>query len=212
MKKNRKKKRINKFTKRDYIAMIISVIGLLFIVCLYLTNNVGWFDDLIYGPLNSIRCDILDKLAIFISVMGSIMAIVAIVLILLFLYPKGKDGLYAVINFIFMLGINNLIKLIVQRDRPFYAMIEQSGFSFPSGHTMGSITLLMTIIYFVDRDKRINKGLKIIINILSIISMILVGLSRIYLGVHYASDVLAGVCISLFEITIFKRYFLDNKR
>ena len=87
-------------------------------------------------------------------------------------------------------------------------IIGADGFSFPSGHSMGSMTYYGFLIYLVLRSKR-KPYSKLSLGILFCLVILLIGISRIYLGVHYPSDVLAGymaggvwlvICISLLEI------------
>ncbi|HVF69803.1 MAG TPA: phosphatase PAP2 family protein, partial [Xanthomonadales bacterium] len=87
--------------------------------------------------------------------------------------------------------------------------------SFPSGHSMNSSVFFLSLTYFIFRNTR-NRKLGIILTIFSGIIVVLIGLSRIYLGVHFPSDVLGGyaagllwfVAVLLFEkIIIFLRLF-----
>ena len=203
MKKKTKKKRIT-FSTFDKVVLGISVLTLLFLFILYLTNNIGWIDNIVFKPLDSVRNAVFDWLALFICILGDTIPIIIISIILLLLIPKDKKGIYAFVNY--------LIKVIVQRSRPGNALVYQNGYSFPSGHTMASVALFMTLIYFVDRNKKLSNKVKTFIVIICIIATALVCLSRIYLAVHYASDVIAGVCITLIEMTIFKRLVLEGKR
>jgi membrane-associated phospholipid phosphatase len=102
-----------------------------------------------------------------------------------------------------------LLKNFFERERPnINIIIEADGFSFPSGHSMGSMTYYGFLVYLVIRGK--GKPLsKLGLAILLCLVIVLIGISRIYLGVHYPSDVLAGfvagsiwlvICISLLEI------------
>ena len=211
MKKKTKKKRIT-FSTLDKVVLGISVLTLLFLFILYMTNNIGWIDNIVFKPLDSVRNAVFDWLALFICILGDTIPIIIVSIILLLLIPKDKKGIYAFVNYLFILLLNYLIKVIVQRSRPGNALVYQNGYSFPSGHTMASVALFMTLIYFVDRNKKLSNKAKAFIVIICIIATALVCLSRIYLAVHYASDVIAGVCITLIEMTIFKRLVLDGKR
>ena len=90
-----------------------------------------------------------------------------------------------------------ILKHILKRPRPTgYRLIEVSGYSFPSGHSMVSMAYYGFLIYLIYKYVK-NKYIKwISICILSIF-ICLIGISRIYLGVHYTSDVLAGFLISI---------------
>ena len=88
------------------------------------------------------------------------------------------------------------------------------GYSFPSGHSMASMAFYGLIIYFVIRFVK-NRALKIFLSIMLSLLIILIGMSRIYLGVHYPSDVFAGfvftVAYLIFYITIILKPIVNEK-
>ena len=108
-----------------------------------------------------------------------------------------------------------LLKNIIQRPRPIeYRLIDETGYSFPSGHSMVSVAFYGLIIYFMYKSIKISKIKWLLISLLSIV-IILIGTSRIYLGVHYTSDVIGGFLISISYLIIFITAFgekiLENK-
>lgn len=126
--------------------------------------------------------------------------ILAIVILTIFFNTLGKKKKIAPIipiNVIVVFIINCLFKLLFRRDRPTgYRLIEEAGYSFPSGHAMTSMAfygLLIFLIYHLVK----KKPLKITLIILNILIISLIGISRVYLGVHYLSDVITGYCISI---------------
>ena len=109
-----------------------------------------------------------------------------------------------------------MLKNIVQRPRPLeYRIIDETGYSFPSGHSMVSAAYYGFIIYLIYKMVE-NKKIKwTLITILSLL-VISIGISRIYLGVHYTSDVIAGFLISISFLVIYtsivsKILFSKNK-
>lgn len=98
---------------------------------------------------------------------------------------------------------NKGIKAIVMRPRPDEAMflIEQGGWSFPSGHAITSMFFYGMLIWLIRKNVK-NHKLADILTVLLVIPMILVGISRIYLGVHYPTDVLAGWSLGILAIAI----------
>ena len=107
--------------------------------------------------------------------------------------------------------LNQILKYIVQRNRPEgYRLIDESGYSFPSGHSMVSTAFYGFLIYLVIKKVK-NKYLKNFLVILLSILIILIGFSRVYLGVHYASDVIAGFFISIAYLILFITMISDIK-
>jgi hypothetical protein len=86
-----------------------------------------------------------------------------------------------------------LVKLVVQRPRPPLedARIVQGGFSFPSGHSTLAATVYGTVAYLLMRGLHHDRW-KVLVGSAAALVVLAIGVSRIYLGVHYPSDVLAG--------------------
>jgi membrane-associated phospholipid phosphatase len=90
-----------------------------------------------------------------------------------------------------------LLKMIFHRDRPLTPLLQAAqGYSFPSGHATMSITFYGLIIFLVWQNEK-DVLLKWMLTILLVCLIISIGISRVYLRVHYASDVLAGFCVGL---------------
>lgn len=155
--------------------------------------------------------------------LGSFYTLMIIALLMLIVSKNKKLGIGLSVNLIIVGVLNVLLKIIVRRPRPEdINIITESGFSFPSGHAMMSIALYGMLIYFVYKFIK-NKGLKIFLMILLGALILLIGASRIYLGVHYFSDVLVGYLIGYAilsgNIFIFNRLYnfkfdrlVSNKR
>lgn len=100
-----------------------------------------------------------------------------------------------------------LLKNIFRRERPnFYRLIEISGYSFPSGHTTSATTMYLTLaIILLSIMKKLNKYFVFSIAVLGIV---IIGSSRIYLGVHYPTDVMAGICLGISIVsTVYCLYY-----
>ncbi len=139
---------------------------------------------------------ILDKIMVFITSLGNSGAI-WIVLAISFLLTKKyrKTGIILIISLMIGLLIGNIfLKNVVARERPFLSRLEiklliasPKDFSFPSGHTLASF-ISATIIWL--RHKKIR--------IYTLILAILISFSRLYLYVHFPSDVLIGIVLGIF--------------
>ncbi len=143
---------------------------------------------------------------------GGAIFLIVISCLLLLLIKNKKIGISILINLISITVLNQILKLILQRPRPTeFRIINETGYSFPSGHSMVSMAFYGYIIYLVYKFIK-NKYVKwSLISILSLL-IILIGISRIYLGVHYTSDVLGGFLISISYLVVFinaiNRFFI----
>ncbi|PIZ99065.1 MAG: hypothetical protein COX77_02620 [Candidatus Komeilibacteria bacterium CG_4_10_14_0_2_um_filter_37_10] len=146
----------------------------------------------------------LNKIMIFITNISSptVMIILAAGLLLSLLYRKRIY--YSLLLLFGMAGglvLEILTKLIVQRARPINGLLTISSYSFPSGHATMALLFFSLVIYIFHNDfnNKIIKNLFIGVNVLLIL---LIGFSRIYLNVHWLSDVLAGLALGLFWLTV----------
>ena len=114
-----------------------------------------------------------------------------------------KIGLAILLNLTIITILNQLLKRILQRPRPTeYRIIEETGYSFPSGHSMVSMAFYGYLIYLIYKYVK-NKYIKWISIALLSILIGTIGISRTYLGVHYTSDVLGGFLISVSYLIIY---------
>jgi len=87
-----------------------------------------------------------------------------------------------------------LVKLIVARPRPTFEHLQQlSSLSFPSEHTTQAAAIYLTVAILLSKD--LNRGLRELVIVLALLIAVVVAWSRVYLGVHYPSDVAAGLIL-----------------
>lgn len=141
---------------------------------------------------------------------GSAPALISIALILLALIKNKKTGLAIFLNLIIVSVLNQILKFILQRPRPTeYRIVNESGYSFPSGHSMISMAFYGFLIYLIYKNIK-NKYLKWTLIVLLSLLILGIGVSRIYLGVHYTSDVLAGFLISISYLVIYIKIYSEK--
>ena len=158
--------------------------------------------------------DFTTPIAKFITNFGGAIFLIILTITLFILIKNKKIGLSIILNLIVITGLNQILKYILQRPRPTeYRLIEETGFSFPSGHSMVSMAFYGYLIYLIYKYVK-NKDLKWISIVLLSILICSIGISRIYLGVHYTSDVLGGFLISLSYLIVYTliviRYLLED--
>ncbi len=163
-----------------------------------------------------LRFEILNPIVkIFTSLGNAGMLWIVITLILLLYKPTRKIGLQSALALVFSVIITNLtLKLIVARPRPYVTMIDfvpllksSDPNSFPSGHT--STAFAAGIVWAKLFSKKWVK-------VIAVTQAVLMGLSRIYVGVHYPSDVffgmIVGTCCAVFSLVIFEKFYKNKNK
>jgi undecaprenyl-diphosphatase len=119
---------------------------------------------------------------------------------------------YMLIIGVITIGLNFSIKLIVSRPRPLeaYRWMKETSASFPSSHSAMAMVVYLNL-YILGKFSIKNNNLRKIIMILSIIFIIIVGLTRIILAVHYTTDVLGGFLVGIFTTLLGYYIYLKNK-
>lgn len=158
--------------------------------------------------------DFATPIAKFITNFGGAIILIGLAFMLFIFIKNKKIGVSIISNLAIITLLNQLLKRIVQRPRPTeFRIVEESGYSFPSGHSMVSMAFYGYLIYLIYKYVK-NKYLKWISIILLSILICSIGISRIYLGVHYTSDVLGGFFISISYLIIYisavNKFFIER--
>lgn len=198
-------KKINfKNLKNKKILVPLGVLSLLFIILTVLvcTNTIEPLDNATSSFIISIRSpELTNTMNIITNISGSY-ALIVFTTLFIILIKKKKYPLAITINLIAVFITSQLAKAIVERDRPLDMLVSAPGYSYPSGHSMVGLAYFSFLSYLVIKYIP-NKIVKIILPIVFTITILLVGFSRIYLGVHYLSDVLAGFLLGAIYLIIF---------
>lgn len=170
---------------------------------LVVTNNVAWFDDPIYHWLHSLFHDQTTTFFLIITSLSSPLVLIVMSLLLLITNKEHKLSLLVILNLLLSTIGNTILKGIFLRERPSdFPLIDETGYSYPSGHSMISMAFYGFLIYIIWQTNWSKKA-KIIFSICLGLIIFLIGCSRIYLRVHYPSDVVAGFAISFVYLCIF---------
>ncbi|WP_018479700.1 phosphatase PAP2 family protein [Pontibacter roseus] len=185
------------------------VIGLAFLVCLfvfgYMVREVfvhqdTGLDTALFRYAASHRSDGMTQFMKFITFFASaeylLVAPALLVMVLVWFHRLRWYGLNVLLIAFTSTMLNQLMKRLFERPRPVTAMLEQSGLSFPSGHAMIGGSFYGLLIYIVWREVRSPFWKWLWITLLTVL-VLLIGYSRIYLNVHYATDVLAGYAMGI---------------
>lgn len=182
-----------------YVGMFLTIPFILLAVASFFDWwLIGELDNMIGHEFYEERSAGLTSLFIFFTRLadGWFIAIVVIVISLFFIlkYKNYRLALWYAATVGLGAGlVNQLVKFLFQRPRPtnINHLIEQGGYSFPSGHAMGSMILYGALAFLIIRLAK-HKVTKWLVFIAAGILITLVGASRVYLGVHYPSDIIGG--------------------
>lgn len=184
--------------------LLFSVI--LFSVCKYGVLDI---DNNVYNFISkNIMNDTLSSILKCVTHLGGV-AFIVLLGVLCFMFCK-KNRWFITFDLVGCTVINQTIKHIVRRPRPnVLRLVSESGYSFPSGHSMISVAFYGLVIYFVYKNIN-NKYLKwALISLLSLL-ILTIGFSRIYVGVHYFTDVVGGFFLALAYLIVY--IYIYNKK
>lgn len=181
--------------KKIITAISLFILGLI-LGLLVKFNYTASLDSFCYNFLISFKSEGLTNFFKIVTNLGStwFIIILNIIILIAYLFLKKKEILIITINSCLSAIFNNTLKVLIRRPRPsVLRLVEEKGFSYPSGHAMISLLFYVTVIVLINKS---NIKHKKIINASLVAIIILIGLSRIYLGVHYITDILGGYLIS----------------
>ncbi|MFC4601699.1 phosphatase PAP2 family protein [Cohnella hongkongensis] len=215
-----KEKETEKFYRRAYSWASLAVILFIVVSWLVSSERTAAFDSRMIGFIQGLETPAWTRAAEFASLIGS----TAGVILLLVVFGAGlaaglghrKELLLLVFSVGGAAGLNSLLKNAFQRERPaLHRLAEETGYSFPSGHSMAAFALYGAMAYLLWRHIASRAGRTALIAAAAVL-VLSIGLSRIYLGVHYPSDVLAGYLASLvwlgLGIELFRGWLRKERR
>ena len=192
---------------KKYIKWVIMVIFLiLFSIFAYkiVMDKSIYIDKSVYDFIcDNFMSERMTNIVKILTSLGSALVVIILTIVLFMAIKNKRIAVSIVINLIVITILNNLIKIIFLRPRPnVNNLILESGYSFPSGHSSTGMAFYGYLIYLIYKYVN-NKKIKISLIIFLSLVIVAIGLSRIYLGVHYASDVLGGFLLAIVYLIIF---------
>lgn len=195
---------IKRVVKENYKYALLFIF---FIIVFYVFKNTQILSDFVIkidnSVINNINNVTNDNNTFFYKLLtnniGVYLPIILLILMLLFIKNKYYF-ITQLLSYLVAGGVSYVTKLMYARPRPEVALIDiPTSFSFPSGHTITSVVFYMTFCYLltIKMKKRKDKDKKFAILMFTSIIVLLICFSRIYLGVHYFSDVIGGLMLSI---------------
>lgn len=209
-------------TKKNFKWIIFAICAITFtvIMCAVLKFKVLHFDtwaiDLMVNRIRRPWLTAFFKVFTFFGEAKLLIPVGFIGALIGFFIIKDRERSFCYIgNLIVIGGLNWIIKHIIQRSRPELSLrlVEENSYSFPSGHAMVTTAFYGMIIYYALRHVQ-SKLWRNVICISLCVLIVMIDFSRVYLGVHYLSDVLAGSLISIAYLIVaieFARMFIFKK-
>lgn len=200
------KEKIKKVIKKNlkWIVLFVCLAGFLELAEDVFEKEIMKGDIIGYAIISTfLISDYVTPIAKVITNIGGVYGVFIITTFLLLFIKDNKIRISIVANLVISTLLNQILKNILQRPRPTeYRIISANGYSFPSGHSMVNMAFYGYLIYLIYKHVN-NKYLKWTLMVLLALLIILIGISRIYLGVHYTSDVLAGFLMGISYLIIF---------
>lgn len=164
------------------------------------------FDMMIFEKLNPVVNNVNNQVMSFITFLGKHQFLIPANLLLIFYFllvtRQNWFSIRVMTIAISSLVLMLLLKQLFQRKRPLSPLLKAAkGLSFPSGHAIMAVTFYGLLIYILQHSVAVD-WIKWIATILIVVLILLIGFSRVYLRVHYASDVAAGFVIGLLWLII----------
>jgi undecaprenyl-diphosphatase len=189
-----------------WVLFLLSFLVFLFVIFRIFYFKKESFDFAVFDALEKYVSDGMSDFMLGITFLGTHNFLIPanLILIAYFLFVK-KHRWYSIKIPVVALGgvtLMFLLKMLFNRPRPLIPLLkEAAGLSFPSGHAMMSFSFYGLLIYLVWQNVK-KVWVRNVAIVLLFLLILLIGFSRIYLRVHYASDVLAGYCVGIIWLVL----------
>jgi len=202
--------------KKKIIIISAAVFCFVLITCFVYYGISDRFDDTVCSFFYSIRTDGLNTLMEGITYLGNWQSVTVLCLLLL-AYGSTRNiyGIPAAAAALTSSAVKAAVKPLMKIPRPDASLhlIEQGGYSYPSGHAITSMTVCLVLFILVKRHMEGGVKKNVFMSLLIIVPL-MIGISRVYLGVHFPTDVLGGwsaaAALAAGEIAVIDRIKKDR--
>ena len=209
--------KISPTTKRLILRLVVALgffsiatVGFISIADEVRDGDTTVLDEAVLLGLNELSRPWVDSVMVFITQLGGVLVLglATVLAVGYFWYKRRKYAALMVLASMVGAGILNvLLKALFARERPdlWTQLVTETSFSFPSGHAMGSSAFALALIIILWQTKW-----RILVLILGSLYVLLIGLSRMYLGVHFPTDVVAGWLVSAGWVAIVAAFIVQR--
>ncbi|HFU4116693.1 TPA: phosphatase PAP2 family protein [Streptococcus suis] len=196
----------------SFLALAFVILGY---VAKFYPSSLTGFDSAIQSAIRGNLPSGATQFWTSITVIGNTVIILAITLILsaiFYYYKKWKMEAYFLLASFAAMGVaSTALKYVYQRPRPSIEwLIDTIGYSFPSWHTASTMMIAGAVVIVI--QQRMKQGLaKLVLQVVLIVLAMLVAISRIYIGVHYPTDIIGGWLLALTLLQVMYPFY-DQKR
>mgnify|MGYP002387726760 CR=1 FL=1 len=192
------------------LAILSAIFVFLWLAILVSGGSLSGADSLIVEKAIRLRTPVASEMFLLLTDLGGgflISVLVGIAAAILAVSDRRRESMHLVLSILGGEITYRIVKLMVHRSRPGaeYALVQADGFAFPSGHAVGS-AIFYGIVAFLLWELIRRRWMKIFVTTFFLLLIFLVGFSRLYLGVHWASDVIGGWLLA----SAFILYFMSN--
>jgi undecaprenyl-diphosphatase len=187
------------------LLLLLALVIFIYEIRMVFIRESSDFDDRVFASIRPYINDGLTNFMLFITFLGKHDLLIPLNFVLIAFFIYRKERWFA--TRIAALSLSSLLlmfmlKFFFQRNRPQQQLIDDvSGYSFPSGHALMSIVFYGLFIHMIWHEVK-NKSLRIVLITVLGILIVLIAFSRIYLRVHYASDVIAGIAVGFIWLVL----------
>ncbi|TLQ03239.1 phosphatase PAP2 family protein [Pediococcus stilesii] len=209
-----KEKFMNNRSITNFILNLLPVSLFIILTALvsFKSSWVQFYDMSISSYIQSFRTPTLNSIVKMYTKTGNSIPFIIISLIVVgifYLFKKYRASLFLLTTIFLGTSANFLVKQLIRRDRPEFRLINIGGYSFPSGHSVAAMVLFGSLIVLTFRYIQ-KRSLRIFLTTLLTILMLLLALSRVYLNVHYPTDITAGLLLGLIVLQITSHVFFKE--
>ena len=197
-----------RLTRENSLIILLSIALLVFMYLLQnvMSGDIRRIDGIAYQFfVVRLRRDWLTPIMQAFTSLSSPVVLGVMLIVVAAFAPGRVPGRFALANLVGIVVLNFALKEIVQRPRPEgFRLIAETGYSFPSGHSMVAVAFYGFMIWLILRYEE-DRILRVVWSLALFFVVVLIGMSRVYLGVHYFSDVIAGYCVAAVWLVFFTR-------